>query len=224
MPVDPQSTGQLKEQCMKFWANVKKVTLGGMFVGAMMLASSLTVTGCLTNDGKDSTATTPTAKDTDLVAKSSVTLGAQSATPGSSLDLDTWTAYGITAAKAVSTKIDLIFAYSTATTSAAIYSPNIAVNGATGTDGFDFLAGFANPRTTVLKRTTAAYADVMNRRQLDSVWAAATVESDGKLDVAENMVFLAQSDMGKIVIMQVGNLVTGATGTVSLTAKAKAFD
>src|SRR6185369_1214510 len=98
MPVDPKSTGQLKEYCMMVWANVKKVTLGGMFVGAMMLASSLTVTGCLTDDKKDTTTTTP-GTDTDLVAKSTTTLGAQSATPGSSLDLDTWTVYGITQAK-----------------------------------------------------------------------------------------------------------------------------
>src|SRR4051812_29958576 len=139
---------------MNVWGNVKKVTLGGMFVGAMMLASSLTVTGCLTDDKNDTTVTPPVVTDTDLVAKSTTTLGAQSATPGSSLDLDAWTVYGITAAKAVSTKIDLIFAYSTSTSSSAIYSPNVAVNGTGTTPGFDFLAGFASPRTTVIKKTS----------------------------------------------------------------------
>lgn len=34
---------------MLVWENVKKVSLGGMFVGAMML-SSLSLTGCLTDD------------------------------------------------------------------------------------------------------------------------------------------------------------------------------
>jgi hypothetical protein len=209
---------------MMVWNKVKKVTLGGMFVGALVAMSTVTMTGCLTDDKKDTTATTPTAKDTDLVAKSTTTLGAQSAAQGSSLDLDTWSVYGITAAEAISTKIDLIFAYSTATSSAAIYSPDIAVNGTTGSNGFDFLADFDNPNTTVIKKTSVAYADVKNRRQLDSVWTAGTVEASGKLNVAENMVFLAKSEMGKVVLLQVGNLVTGASGTVTLTAKAKAFD
>jgi hypothetical protein len=209
---------------MNVWGNVKKVTLGGMFVGAMMLASSLTVTGCLTDDDKDPDTTGTGTKDTALISKSAVTLGAQSAASGSSLDLDSWTVWKIADAKTNSTKVDLIFAYSTATTSSAIYSPNIAVNGTSGSNGFDFLEGFQNPRTTVIKKTTAAYADITTRKQLDSVWAAGAAETDGKLDVAENMVFMAQSDMGKVVLLQIGNLTTGASGTLTLTAKAKTFD
>jgi hypothetical protein len=206
---------------MNVWGLTKKIL--GISMLVLPLTMSATLTGCLTEDDDDDTSGTG-GTDSALVSKSTATLGAQSASQGSSLDLDAWTVWGITDAKANSTKVDLIFAYSTATTSAAIYSPNIAVNGTGGTGGFDFLNGFNNPRTTTIKKTSAAYASIGTRKQLDSAWAAGTAEADGKLDVAENMVFMAQSDMGKVVLLQVGNLVTGANGTVTLTAKAKAFD
>ena len=42
---------------MNVWGKVKNVTLGGMFIGAMMIASTTTMTGCLTDDKKDSVVT-----------------------------------------------------------------------------------------------------------------------------------------------------------------------
>ena len=209
---------------MNVMGSVKKFSVGGMFIGALVVASSLTFTGCLTDDDEDEEPT-PGANDTALVSKSDVKLGAQEATPGSSLDIDTWMVYTKTPAKENSTKIDLIFAYSTVGTGqAAIYSPNVAVNGLNGTGGFDFLAGFNNPNTTEIKTTSATYANVMNRRQLDSVWNAGTALSAGKLEITTSTVFLAKSNLGKVAIIQTSNLVTGANGTVSLAAKAKAFD
>ena len=210
---------------MNVLGSVKKFSVGGMFIGALVVGSSLTFTGCLTDDDPEDKPTTPGVTDTALVSKSAVSLGAQNATPGSSLDIDTWTVHAMTSAKANSTKIDLIFAYSTVGTGqAAIYSPNVAVNGLNGSGGFDFLAGFANPNTTEIKTTTATYAAVTNRRELDSVWTAGTAVASGKLEITTSTVFLAKSELGKVAILQTSNLVTGANGTVSLAAKAKAFD
>jgi hypothetical protein len=48
-----ESPGQLKEYCMNVWGKMKKVTLGGMFVGTAMLVGSLTLTGCLTDDKEE---------------------------------------------------------------------------------------------------------------------------------------------------------------------------
>lgn len=96
---------------MKFWANVKKVTLGGMFIGAMMLASSLTVTGCLTKDDKDTTATNP-GTHTDLAAGTTVTIGAQGhPTYGSVIDIDAAKAMTSSEANAAQSDIDLVFLY-----------------------------------------------------------------------------------------------------------------
>jgi hypothetical protein len=214
---------------MNVWGNVKKLSLGGLIAGGLIIVSSFSVTGCLTDDKKDEdTTTTPTdttKKDTALVSKNAVELGAQKATPGSSIDIDTWTVYTMTPAKANSTKIDLIFAFSTTGTGqAAIYSPNVAVNGLNGSGGFTFLAGFTNPNTTVIHATTADYAKIENRRQLDSLWGATTADADGKLELANNTTFLAQSEKGKVVLIKATDLVTGEDGTVSLTAKAKSFD
>jgi hypothetical protein len=111
MPVDPKSTGQLKEYCMKVWANVKKVTLGGMFVGALMLASSLTVTGCLTDDKKDSTVTTDTTHHTALAAGTPIAIGAQGASGGSVIDIDNAVALSSAQANAAQSTIDLVFLY-----------------------------------------------------------------------------------------------------------------
>jgi hypothetical protein len=217
-----KSTDNLKELFMNVLGSVKKFSVGGMFIGALVVASSLSFTGCLTDD-KDPE--TPAGTDTALVAKSAVGLGAQKATPGSSLDIDTWSVYTMTPAKANSTKIDLIFAYSTVGAGqAAIYSPNVAVNGLNGSGGFDFLEGFTSPNTTEIKTTTATYAAIANRRQLDSVWSAGTAVAAGKLEITTSTVFLAKSNLGKVAIIQTSNLVTGENGSVSLAAKAKAFD
>lgn len=206
---------------MNVWETVKKSIAGGMVFSGLVFMSSVSLTGCLTDDDPEDP---PAASDTTLVSKSSTTLGAQSASAGSSLDLDAWTVYQAAAAKTNSTKVDLIFAYSTATSAAAIYSPNIAVNGTTGSNGFDFLDGFANPRTTEIKKATVTYASVTSKAKLDAAWTSGLAEADGKLEVVDNVVFLAKSDMGKIVLLEVGNVVTGASGSVTLSAKAKAFD
>lgn len=204
---------------MQVLGNIKKVFVGGLMLG------SLALTGCLTDDDGEEEPETPSSQDSALVTKSATTLGAQEAVTGSSLDLDEWEVYTMTAAKENSTEIDLIFAYATVGTgSAAIYSPNIAVNGTTGSNGFDFLDGFENPNTTTIKLTSASFANIQNRKQLDSLWSASSAESDGKLEITNNMVFMAESDEDKVVLIQVSNLVTGENGTVSLSAKAKAFD
>lgn len=95
---------------MNVWGNVKKVTLGGMFVGAMMLASSLSITGCLTDDKKDSTETPGT--HTALPSATTLTIGAQGhATYGSVIDIDSAKAWTSAVANANQAGIDLVFLF-----------------------------------------------------------------------------------------------------------------
>jgi hypothetical protein len=95
---------------MNVWGNVKKVTLGGMFVGAMMLASSLSITGCLTDDKKPDTTATTTKHD--LPSATTVTIGAQGhATYGSVIDIDSGKAWTSAVANANQAGIDLVFLF-----------------------------------------------------------------------------------------------------------------
>ena len=95
---------------MNVWGNVKKVSLGGMFVGAMMLASSLSITGCLTDDKKDDSTDNTTKHD--LPAATTVTIGAQGhATYGSVIDIDSAKAWTSAVANANQSGIDLVFLY-----------------------------------------------------------------------------------------------------------------
>jgi hypothetical protein len=95
---------------MNVWGNVKKVTLGGMFVGAMMFAGSLSITGCLTDDKKDDSTATGTKHD--LPAATTLSVGAQGhATYGSVIDIDSAKAWTSAVANANQSGIDLVFLF-----------------------------------------------------------------------------------------------------------------
>jgi hypothetical protein len=95
---------------MNVWGSVKKFSVGGMFLGALVLASSLTLTGCLTDDKEDEP---PAGVHTNLGAETTVSVGAQGhATLGTAVDLDTKTVLLSAAANAAQGTIDVLFAYS----------------------------------------------------------------------------------------------------------------
>lgn len=72
---------------MNVMGSVKKFSLGGMFIGAMVVASSLTFTGCLTDDKDDPPA--DTTKHTAFGTKKTLTVGGQGHTTlGSVLEFD----------------------------------------------------------------------------------------------------------------------------------------
>ncbi len=96
---------------MNVWGNVKKISVGGMFIGAMVLVSSFSITGCLTDSKKDTPA--DTAKHTPMGAETTVSVGAQGhATLGTAVDLDTKTVLLSAAANAAQGTIDVLFAFS----------------------------------------------------------------------------------------------------------------
>src|SRR6185503_12373710 len=115
----------------------KKILSVGLVTVSMAMLSTLT--GCLTDDKKD----TPPASDP--VTTKDATLGAQSnATAGSFLDADAMTGYTCPdaadcPAKAVAAKIDLVFAFSGSASASAIYSPVVARDGLTPGNGFAFV-------------------------------------------------------------------------------------
>ena len=207
---------------MMVWEKVKKVSLGGMFVGAMMLASSVTMTGCLTDDKDDDK---PTAKDTTIIKMG--TVGAQSnSSAGSFLELDAWKVLKVSEVTSSNAPdIDLVFAYSTSQNAAAFYSPDSAAGGIGGSAGFDFVKnalGSNAASTDIRTINQATYDGIITTEDLDAAWAAAAgSNTKARFAVTEGSAFIAESTQGKKVAILVTDLTASATGSASIEGNAK---
>ena len=96
---------------MNVSGNVKKFSFGGALVGALVIASSLSFTGCLTDD-KDDKDTTKTGTHTAFAASKTLTAGGQGHTTlGSVLELDAGTVLTSTQANAKQDDIDGVLLY-----------------------------------------------------------------------------------------------------------------
>lgn len=94
---------------MNVLGSLKKFSVGGMFIGALVAGSALTFTGCLTDDKEEE----PVGTHTALGAETTVSVGAQGhASLGTAVDLDTKTVMLSAAANAAQGTIDVLFAYS----------------------------------------------------------------------------------------------------------------
>lgn len=95
---------------MKVTGLIKRISVAGLLAGCM-LSMNVSLTGCMTDDKKDSTGTTE--KHTPFGAETTVSIGAQgNATLGSAIDLDTKTVMLSGAANAAQGTIDLVFVFS----------------------------------------------------------------------------------------------------------------
>ena len=208
---------------MNVLGSAKKFSVGGMFIGAMVLASSLTFTGCLTDDEPEPTK--PSAKDSTVVKTG--TVGAQSnTTAGSFVELDSWQ---ILLSDAVTTAlvpdIDLIFAYSTSQNAAAFYSPDSAAGGIGGSAGFEFVKnklGTSAASTDMRKISAATFDGIKTTEGLEAAWtgsAAGNVKS--RLAITNGDAFIAESTKGLKVAIMVTSLTATATGNAALQGKAK---
>jgi hypothetical protein len=203
---------------------MKKLTLGSLFVGAMMAMSSMSVTGCLTDDNKDTKDTTKDTTSKSELSMKTITLGAQKNTAASSLDLDTWTAYSATAGAAKSADIDVIFAYSTSAKLAALYSPNIAKNGVAGSSGgFDFMASWPNANTTLMRSiATVDTAKVKTQADIKALYDAGTDPSPvGRIEAKKDSYVVAKSNLGLYTLIKVTDVTAAEDGTASLSGWAK---
>lgn len=82
------------------------------FASACMTSTGVSLSGCMTDDNKDTTST-PTEKHTPFGAGTTVSIGAQGNTAlGSAVDLDSKTAMLSSAALAAQGTIDLVFVFS----------------------------------------------------------------------------------------------------------------
>lgn len=205
---------------MNVWGTTKKILSIGLL--CLPLTMTTTLTGCLTDEDKDSTpVVTP-----EPTAVKTGTLGAQSnATLGSFLELDAWTILKLSeVTTANAANVDLVFAYSTSQSAAAFYSPKAAADGIGGSAGFDFVktALGASARTTEMKSiSAAAYTAITTKAGLDSAWTAGTAVADGRLALTEGVTFIAMSSANLPVAIKITSLTASAAGSVAVEGKAK---
>lgn len=191
-----------------------------LFAGALVTLS-LNFTACLTDDDDDDDDTTTTVTN-DLKMKE-VTLGAQDNAAPSSVDLDTWMTYNAAAAPAASAMIDIVFAYSTASSAAAIYSPLVAKNGVAGSSGFDFMANWTSPNNTSLRTVTIAdMSKIKTSADVKKLYDDGMEPSPaGRIAVNNNTTLVARTDKDLYVLLQVTSVTQAANGTAAIKGWAK---
>jgi hypothetical protein len=201
-PVDSKSTENLKELFMNVWGNVKKFSLGGAFVGAMVIASSLSFTGCLTDD-KDDKDTTKAG--TAFAASKTLTAGGQGHTTlGSVLELDAGTVLSSSAANNDQDNIDAVLLYY----SGAWHLENAVMARASGiTHNIDLTDSY-----DVTEIDDIPYVKVgtmpANQEAAEAAFDAGT-KIKGSV-IANGDVFLINTTGGAIAVLKVTS-VTGAT-------------
>jgi len=174
------------------------------------------VTGTVSVDG-----TIQEAPDSLKLSERSLQAGAQNSPQfGAFLDIDEFKTYLSANAVAHPAEIDLIFAYSVATQSANIYSPDAAKNGINGAAGFGFLSGFGPANQTELKEVSADFPGIVSTAQLDSLWSLGRPVTNGRLLVSNGATFMAKSDRGMLVLIQAGNVVSDVSGSCDFVGKA----
>ncbi|MDB5050423.1 MAG: hypothetical protein JWO30_3494 [Fibrobacteres bacterium] len=178
---------------------MKKISLGGMVAGALIVASSFSVTGCLTDDKK--TDSTATGTHTAFPAATTIAAGAQGAALGSVLDLDTKTALTSAQANAAQSSIDLVFMFY----AGAFHMDNPKAAR---------LAGIANSINLTNTYTEASLKDtkIVKVSAAPADQEAAKVAFDGGTASPSNVIvggefFLVETTSGKISLVKVGAIV-----------------
>jgi hypothetical protein len=149
-----------------------------------------------------------------VVTDVTVTLGAQGATEGSSLDLDGIVVYTSANAKTNSDKIDLVFNSAVDGTVARIMSPAEAK-----TDGFTLVATWATTNSTKFyKLSGTTFESVTTQEAIDALWSDASALSPAQLDLTGETVVIAKSNMNKTVLLKF-NAPSSQTTTATVVVK-----
>ncbi|MFC1585385.1 hypothetical protein ACFL5V_07550 [Fibrobacterota bacterium] len=141
------------------------------------------------------------------------TLGAQSATPGSALDLDEFKDYTKSAAITDAAKIDLYLAHLT-TSGTQIFSPDEA---AAGWGLFPETDSWATTNVTMFYKTSLGsdFNNIVSQYQIDALWdeSLATIS---RSTFSAGDVFIAKTNEGTIALMKVNAITTGTGATTEI--------
>jgi hypothetical protein len=154
-----------------------------------------------------------------------ITLGAQGSTAPSSLDIDEWISYYHGQAPTFSEELDLVFAFSSASDSSALYSPIVAKNGTGGSAGFDFMQTCPTANNTDMRRVQVAdWNNVVTAADIRALYDAGTTPNPaGRIFLRVGTTVVARSNRGLYVALRVAEMspAASATGAVRFDAKAR---
>jgi hypothetical protein len=198
-----KSTENLKELFMNVWGNVKKFSFGGAFVGAMVIASSLSFTGCLTDDKDDDKDTTKAG--TAFAASKTLTAAGQGhPTIGSVLELDAGTVLSSSAANGDQDNIDAVLLYY----SSAWHLENAVKARASGiTHNIDLTDSYDEDEIEDLSYVKVTTMPADQEAALAAFTAGTKIQGSV---IANGDIFLINTTGGEIAVLKVVS-VTGAT-------------
>lgn len=180
--------------------NMKKVFAGAFFAGCFMVVSTTTLTGCLTDDKTDAIDTTTAAKHTPLSTETTIDVGAQGATGGSVIDLDSGKAWGSIVANANQPGIDLVFMYY----GGAFHLDNAVAAKAAGIANAINLTNTYGT-TIVDVKIVPVTTKPADQEAAKAAFTAGTASSSNV--VVEGKMFLVMSTGNKLVLVTVGPIV-----------------
>lgn len=214
-------SGPVTYQWMKNGANIEGATNATLNYQAGSGDDDASFTVKVT-DKSGSTTSAPAYLRLALTSQN-IILGAQDNATGSFLDLDNWTRYTVSTAPAQQNNIDLVFAFSTADTAAALYSPDVAKNGTNGSNGFTFMNTWTAANTTPIKVVTVAdFGAVQSASAIKNLFDnGQNPPTTGKVRIESGTTIVAKSNGGLYVLIRVTGVTQSASGVANLTGKAK---
>lgn len=146
------------------------------------------------------------------VVEGTFTLGAHDhATVGSSVDLDNGQVMLAAAARAANSGVDIVYTYSSKVSSPVLMTPVYAKN----ESGITAFANWVNPNDTKFHKVSADYDDITTKEEIESLFDASKVVSDGRLQVSAGDVVVVKTDEGAYVLVEIVTVSSNASGTAN---------
>lgn len=146
------------------------------------------------------------------VVEGTFTLGAHDhATMGSSVDLDNGQVMLAAAARAANSGVDIVYTYSSKVSSPVLMTPVYAKN----ESGITAFAEWVNPNNTKFHKVNVVYDDITTKEEIEALFDASKVVSDGRLKVSAGDVVVVKTDEGAYVLVEIVTVSSDAKGTAN---------
>ena len=146
------------------------------------------------------------------VVEGTFTLGAHDhATAGSSVDLDNGQVMLAAAARAANSGVDIVYTYSSKVSSPVLMTPVYAKN----ESGITAFAEWVNPNNTKFHKVNVVYFDITTKEEIEALFDASKVVSDGRLQVSAGDVVVVKTDEGAYVLVEIVTVSSDAKGTAN---------
>lgn len=146
------------------------------------------------------------------VVKGSIELGAHGhETEGSSVDLDNGQVMLAAAARAANSGVDIVYTYSSKVSSPVLMTPVYAKN----ESGIIAFAEWVNPNNTKFHKVNVDYDNITTKEEIEALFDASKVVSDGRLKVSAGDVVVVKTDEGAYVLVEIVTVSSDAKGTAN---------